>query len=48
MRTWVVANDLQIPWADPLALELMLTFVEDLKPHGVVLNGGRGGQLHAQ
>src|SRR3990167_10404056 len=32
-------NDLQIPWQDKPVVELVTRFVEDLKPHGVVLNG---------
>jgi len=39
MQTWVVMNDLQIPFHDKQVLELVLSFVERLKPHGVVLNG---------
>jgi predicted phosphodiesterase len=38
-RTWVVMNDLQIPFQDQKVLDLVLNFVDDLKPHGVVLNG---------
>lgn len=38
-RTWVVMNDLQIPFQDKAAVALVLDFVADLKPFGVVLNG---------
>jgi predicted phosphodiesterase len=38
-QTWVVMNDLQIPFQDPKAVALVLDFVKDLKPHGVILNG---------
>lgn len=39
VQTWVVLNDLQIPWQDKLVLDRVLDFVDDLKPHGVVLAG---------
>lgn len=38
-RTWVVLNDLQIPFQDTKVCDLVLNFVDELKPHGVVLNG---------
>ena len=38
-QTWVVLNDLQIPWQDKPVLDLVLAFIKDLKPHGVILNG---------
>lgn len=39
MKTWVVLNDIQIPFEDKRALNLVLGFTNDLKPHGVILNG---------
>lgn len=39
MKTWVLLSDLQIPWQDKKAVELALTFAEEIQPHGVVLNG---------
>lgn len=38
-RTWVVLNDIQVPFQDKPVLDLVLNFVADLKPYGVVLNG---------
>jgi len=39
-RTWVVLNDLQIPFEDKeVVWDLVVPFVRDLEPHGVVLNG---------
>ena len=38
-KTWVVLNDLQIPWHDAPVLQLVLRFIRDLQPHGVILNG---------
>src|SRR4030095_7939287 len=39
-QRWVVMNDLQIPFEDkPVLWELVVPFVRDLKPYGVVLNG---------
>jgi predicted phosphodiesterase len=38
-KTWVVLNDLQIPFHDKPVLDLVLNFVNYLQPHGVVLNG---------
>ena len=39
MKTWVILNDLQIPFQDKPVVELILNFVDDLKPYGVILNG---------
>jgi predicted phosphodiesterase len=39
MKTWVVMNDIQIPFQDTPVLDLVLSFIDDLKPYGVVLNG---------
>lgn len=39
VQTWVVMNDLQIPWHDRPVTSLVLDFVDELKPHGVVLAG---------
>jgi predicted phosphodiesterase len=39
MKTWLVLNDIQIPFHDPKVLDLALGFAQDLKPHGVILNG---------
>lgn len=39
MKTWVVLNDTQFPYEDRKVLNLVLNFVDELKPHGVVLNG---------
>jgi UDP-2,3-diacylglucosamine pyrophosphatase LpxH len=39
MKTWAVLNDLQIPFHDVKVVDLVLAFIDDLKPHGVVLNG---------
>ena len=39
-QKWVVLNDTQIPFEDKLVLwELVVAFVRELKPYGVVLNG---------
>ncbi len=39
-KTWVVLNDTQIPFEDKRVLwDLVVPFVRDLKPYGVVLNG---------
>jgi len=35
----VIFNDPQIPYHDKQVLELVVTFTERLKPHGIVLNG---------
>lgn len=39
MKTWVIINDLQIPFQSKPVVKLWLSFVRDLKPHGVILNG---------
>ena len=39
LKTYVVLNDIQIPFQDKQVLNLVLDFVDDLRPHGVVLNG---------
>lgn len=38
-QTWVVMNDIQIPFHDDRALSNVLRFVADLRPYGVILNG---------
>src|SRR5262245_53939074 len=39
-RQWVVMNDLQMPFEDKDVLwDLVVPFVRELKPYGVVLNG---------
>lgn len=40
MQTWVILSDLQIPFQDDKVLwNLVIPFVKELKPHGVILNG---------
>lgn len=39
IKTWAILNDLQIPFQDNKVLNLVLDFIDDLKPHGVILNG---------
>lgn len=40
MKTWVVLNDLQIPFQDKQVLDrLVLPFIDELQPDGVILNG---------
>lgn len=39
LQTWVVLNDIQIPFEDKIALANILRFITELKPFGVVLNG---------
>lgn len=40
MKTWVVINDVQIPFHDKKVLYgLVVPFIEDLKPHGIIMNG---------
>jgi predicted phosphodiesterase len=39
IRTWVVLSDLQIPFQDKPVVELVVRFIEHLRPHGVALNG---------
>ncbi len=38
-KTYVVMNDIQLPFEDRRVLNLVLSFVDELKPYGVVLNG---------
>jgi len=38
-ETWVVLNDIQIPFHDVPVLANVLSFIQDLKPQGVILNG---------
>lgn len=35
----MVINDIQFPWHDERVLDLVLSFIRDLKPYGVILNG---------
>ena len=39
IHTWVVLNDIQLPFHDRPALANVLNFIDDLKPYGVILNG---------
>ena len=39
MKTYVVLNDIQIPFQDKVPLALAVKFIKLLKPDGVVLNG---------
>jgi predicted phosphodiesterase len=39
MKTWIILNDIQMPFQDQPVLELVLSFVDKLKPDGVILNG---------
>jgi predicted phosphodiesterase len=40
VKTWVVLNDIQIPFQDRKVLnKLVLPFIEELRPDGVILNG---------
>lgn len=39
MKTYVILNDIQYPFHDVKVMRLVLNFVKDLKPHGVILNG---------
>ena len=39
LQTWAVLGDIQIPWQDKPVLDLVLAFLRDLKPYGVILNG---------
>jgi len=39
MKLYVILNDLQIPFHDKQVLELVLRFVEHIRPYGIVLNG---------
>src|SRR3972149_635261 len=39
-ETWVILNDIQIPFEDTKVLyDLIIPFIEDLRPDGVILNG---------
>ncbi len=38
-KTYVVLNDIQLPFQDRRVLDLVLNFTNDLKPYGVILNG---------
>lgn len=39
MKTWVVLNDIQIPFQDNRVLKLVTDFAVRLRPDGVILNG---------
>jgi metallophosphoesterase superfamily enzyme len=39
LQTWVCISDLQIPFQDQPVVELVLDFISQLRPHGVILNG---------
>ena len=39
VKTWVVLSDIQIPFEDTPVLSTVVEFIQELKPHGVVLNG---------
>src|SRR5262245_2968514 len=39
LRTWAILSDLQIPWQDSKVIDLVLHFVDELKPYGIILNG---------
>lgn len=39
MKTYAILSDIQIPFQDKPVLDLVLAFVKQLKPHGVILNG---------
>ncbi len=39
MKTWVILNDIQIPFEDKRVLKLVTDFAVDLEPDGVILNG---------
>src|SRR3990167_5780554 len=39
-ETWVILNDIQLPFEDKIVLNnLILPFIADLRPHGIILNG---------
>lgn len=38
-RTWVILSDLQIPFQDQPVIDLVVSFIQDLKPYGIILNG---------
>lgn len=39
MQSWLILNDLQIPFQDKPVVDLVLRFAEKVKPDGVILNG---------
>jgi hypothetical protein len=39
VKTWAVINDIQILFHDEKVLDLVVNFIRELKPYGVVLNG---------
>lgn len=39
MKTWVIINDIQIPFQDTRVLKLVTDFAVSLKPDGVIFNG---------
>jgi predicted phosphodiesterase len=39
MQTWMVINDIQIPYQDTRVMALVYGFIRNLKPNGVILNG---------
>ncbi|HEY6019531.1 MAG TPA: metallophosphoesterase [Candidatus Paceibacterota bacterium] len=39
LQTYVILNDIQYPFEDKRAMRLVLGFIDDLKPQGVILNG---------
>lgn len=39
MKTYVVLSDIQYPFHDDKVIKLVLRFIANLQPHGVVLNG---------
>ena len=39
MKSWAILSDLQISYHDPVVVNTALSFVEQLKPDGVILNG---------
>ena len=39
IKKYLVISDLQVPYHDPKAVEVMLRIAEDFRPHGLVING---------
>ena len=39
MKTYAILNDIHYPFHDAVVVDLVLKFLKDLKPNGVVLNG---------
>ena len=39
INTWVVINDIQIPFQDQRVLAMVVKFINRLKPYGIILNG---------